>query len=223
MTTLLSGGDSRLPAFWLKSGGAGAAESAAAWYFPAGTRDVYSFCVWAWSPFRAEWWPPSVCAVEEINTDTPAGQGLASGNSAAPTSSYHRERFIKSLWCGTLISDCSYSSIVTATDHSLPPCVEQTNQPADCRHSLCSPPVRSTNRGLRGKGCVCLTRWSFLGFFHVPEWLQLSAQQPSGGGTSQRIVFLMESLPGNHTGTLPGFLFHNESKENLQVRQVSQD
>lgn len=63
--------------------------------------------------------------------------------------------------------------LLTGRDlHFLLFCVEQTRQPLEWR-SFISPILlqilRRTN--LRGKGCVCLTRWSFFGFLYALKWL----------------------------------------------------
>lgn len=63
--------------------------------------------------------------------------------------------------------------LLTGRDlHFLLFCVEQTRQPLEWR-SFISPTLLPTPQrtNLRGKGCVCLTRWSFFGFLYVLKWL----------------------------------------------------
>lgn len=77
--------------------------------------------------------------------------------------------------------------------HLLLFCEEQTNQPFECDSIISLPLVSSqavnSLRGcrlvrLRGESRVCLTRWSFLGFLYVLEWLQPERLQGNKGASS---------------------------------------
>lgn len=173
-------------------------------YFPSGSNEAHEFCVWTWSPFGAQLWPPRPLGSRH--------KQIRSRSSCTTSVSvcFHLKLFIdekcpnnatqiscwipyNSLWMSGALTLAEGLLLTFISDFSM----EQTRQPSEW-HSFISPillqTLQRTNRGcLRGKGCVCLTRWSFLGFLYALKWPTGGAGQLSPAAAFTRIFWFHSS------------------------------
>lgn len=163
-------------------------------YFPSGSNEAHEFCVWTWSPFSAQLWPPrplgskhkQIRSRSSCKTSVFAWNCLLMKNVPImqlkspvefPKTVYgwvvHSHWLKGFCWRGATF--ISYSSVRnkrvnlwSGTALSFP---------------FSYKTLQRTNWGCsRGKGCVCLTRWSFFGFLYVLKWLTGGTAEPQRAG-----------------------------------------